>query len=47
MPAPESKEIYTFADYLTWPEGERCEIIDGVPYLQAGSIDRITRRVYT
>jgi hypothetical protein len=35
MPIPESKEKYSYADYLTWPEGERWEIIDGVPYLQA------------
>jgi len=25
---------YTYADYLTWPEGERWEIIDGVSYMQ-------------
>lgn len=35
MPVPESKKKYTYADYLTWPEGERWEIIDGVPYQQA------------
>lgn len=35
MPIPESKKKYTYADYLTWPEGERLEIIDGVPYMQA------------
>lgn len=35
MPIPESKKKYTYADYLTWPEGERWEIIDGIPYLQA------------
>ena len=35
MPVPESKEKYTYADYLTWPEGERWEIIDGSPYIQA------------
>src|SRR5438477_7027303 len=23
---------YTYADYLTWPEGERWELIEGVPY---------------
>ncbi|MFA6505320.1 MAG: Uma2 family endonuclease [Treponemataceae bacterium] len=23
---------YTYADYKTWPEGERWELIDGVPY---------------
>jgi Uma2 family endonuclease len=26
---------YSYADYLTFPEGERWEIIDEVPYLQA------------
>ncbi|EHQ89802.1 Uma2 family endonuclease [Desulfosporosinus youngiae] len=35
MPIPEAKEKYTYADYLTWPEGERWEIIDGVPHMQA------------
>jgi Uncharacterized protein conserved in cyanobacteria len=35
MPFPESKGKHTYADYLTWPEGERWEIIDGVPYMQA------------
>ena len=24
-----------YQDYLTWPENERCEIIDGRPYMQA------------
>lgn len=35
MPIPKSDRKYTYADYLTWPENERWEIIDGVPYLQA------------
>lgn len=35
MPILKSKEKYTYADYLTWPEGERWEIIDGVPYMQS------------
>ena len=26
---------YTYADYLTWDENERYEIIDGVPRMQA------------
>lgn len=25
-------ERYSYADYLTWPDDERWEIIDGVPY---------------
>jgi Uma2 family endonuclease len=35
MPLPQEGKKFTYADYLTWPEGERWEIIDGVPYLQA------------
>jgi len=26
------KGHYTYADYLTWPEGERWELINGVPF---------------
>ena len=35
MPLPQESKKCTYADYLTWPEGERWEIIDGVPYMQA------------
>ncbi len=35
MPRPQSDKKYTYADYLAWPEDERWEIIDGVPYMQA------------
>ena len=34
MPIPQSEKKYTYADYLTWPEDERWEILDGVPYMQ-------------
>lgn len=35
MPLPQEGRKYSFADYLTWPEDERWEIIDGTPYMQA------------
>ncbi|MFD2211915.1 Uma2 family endonuclease [Virgibacillus halophilus] len=35
MSFPKKERVYTYADYLSWPENERIEIIDGVPYLQA------------
>ena len=35
MPLPNEEKQYTYADYLIWPEDERWEIIDGVPYMQA------------
>lgn len=35
MQLSKENKKYTFADYLTYPEDERWEIIDGVPYMQA------------
>ncbi|MGE4273995.1 MAG: Uma2 family endonuclease [Desulfitobacterium sp.] len=35
MPLPKQKTGYSFADYLTWDETERWEIIDGSPYMQS------------
>ncbi|NLG84767.1 MAG: Uma2 family endonuclease [Firmicutes bacterium] len=31
-PEAAAKETYTYGDYLTWPDDERWELIDGVPY---------------
>ncbi len=35
MALPEHRRCYTYADYLTWPEDERWELIDGVAYSMA------------
>lgn len=35
MPLPQEGKKYTYKDYLTWPEDERLEIIDGIAYMQA------------
>ncbi|HVJ48890.1 Uma2 family endonuclease [Desulfitobacterium sp.] len=36
MPIPhQTDKKYTYADYLTWPENERWEIIDGTAYMQS------------
>lgn len=35
MPIPNSDKKYTYEDYLTWPENEKWEIIDGMPYMQS------------
>lgn len=32
VPKPQKDNKYTYADYLSWPDDERWEIIDGVPY---------------
>ena len=29
------EESYTYADYISWDDGERYELIDGVPYIMA------------
>ena len=33
-------EKWTYADYLTWPEGERWELIDGVAYMMSPAPSR-------
>lgn len=32
MPMPQENERYTYADYCTWDDSERWELIEGVPY---------------
>ena len=35
MSLPKETKKHTYADYLSWPENERWEIVDGIPYLQS------------
>jgi Uma2 family endonuclease len=35
MEAVKKQERYTYADYLTWDDSVRYELIDGVPYMMA------------
>lgn len=35
MPFPREDKIYTYGDLLNFPEDQRWELIDGVPYMQA------------
>ena len=35
LPLRKKDERYTYADYLTWDDGERWEIIEGVPCLMS------------
>ena len=36
MGLPQEKDVrYTYADYLTWDDDVRCELIEGVPYMMA------------
>jgi len=34
---PQENHKYSYADYLTWPEGERWELIDGEPFCMSPS----------
>ena len=36
-----TKETYTYSDYLLWPEEERWELIDGIPYNMTPAPSRI------
>jgi len=48
MLAKQDKEYYTYADYITWPDEPRCELIDGKIYLMASpstTHQRISRRL--
>ncbi|AGK95464.1 Uma2 family endonuclease [Clostridium pasteurianum] len=35
MPLPQEHKKYNYSDYLNYPENERWELIEGVPYMQA------------
>lgn len=35
LPEESLNKKYSYSDYLTWPEEERWDIIDGVPYMHA------------
>ncbi|MEQ6359427.1 Uma2 family endonuclease [Thermoanaerobacter thermohydrosulfuricus] len=35
MPLPKREEVYTYEDYLNWPEEQRIELINGQIYLLA------------
>lgn len=37
MTLPQENKRYTYADYLTWQNDKRYEIINGVPYMQSAS----------
>lgn len=50
MSVPKPNRKYSYADYLKWPDEERWEIIDGIPYdiSPAPSVDhqRISREIF-
>lgn len=36
-----NEKIFTYSDYLTWSNNERCELIHGVPYAMSHAPSRI------
>ena len=45
MALPAEKDRYTFADVLSWDDGERAELIDGEVFLMAPSPSRGHQRI--
>jgi Uma2 family endonuclease len=45
MPLPGKKRIYNYTDYLQWDNGERWEIIEGVPYNMTPAPGRIHQEI--
>jgi Uma2 family endonuclease len=40
QPSLQSQRRFTYGDYLTWPEGERWELIDGIAYAMSPAPSR-------
>jgi Uma2 family endonuclease len=46
MPLPQTKkDHYTYEDYATWPDDERYELIEGVPYLMSPAPNRAHQEI--
>ncbi len=41
------EERYSYADYLTWSDGERWELIDGIPYNMSPAPKRMHQKAET
>ena len=44
-PGLKAQERFTYADYLTWPDEERWELIEGVPYSMSPTPNRMHQKV--
>ncbi|MEW5814567.1 MAG: Uma2 family endonuclease [Spirochaetota bacterium] len=45
LPAKKDSRVYTYADYLTWPDEERWELIDGVAYDTSPALSRFHQAI--
>ena len=46
-PQTQPSDRYAYGDYLRWPEEERWELIDGVPYSMTPAPSRLHQRLVT
>jgi Uma2 family endonuclease len=44
-PEAATKDLYTYGDYAKWPDEERWELIDGVPYNMSPAPSRTHQRI--
>ncbi|KAA5807943.1 Uma2 family endonuclease [Thermoanaerobacterium thermosaccharolyticum] len=50
MGLPDKKEVYTYEDYLNWPDNQRIELINGQVYLMTPPLrihQKISGAIYT
>ena len=40
-----TKETYTYGDYLSWPDEERWELIDGIPHSMSPAPSRVHQEI--
>lgn len=45
MPLPQENQKYTYADYFTWDDSERWELIDGVPYAMSPAPSQVHQEI--
>ena len=46
MPLPKENEVFTYGMYKTWPDDERWEIIEGVPYNMSPAPSRFHQDIF-
>ncbi len=44
-PLTKTDKVYTYIDYLSWPNDERWELIDGIAYNMTPAPSRIHQKV--
>lgn len=42
LPATRSEQRYTWADYLSWPDSERWELLEGIAYAKEGGTQTLS-----